>query len=182
MRIEDCKSIKEYAQVVSQNLHDNGIDNILTGGACVSIYSNEKYRSNDLDFLIVDEVKLKKIRLALEELGFKESGRIFLHKKMEISVDLISPPLTVGGEQITKVNEIKENNTFLKLLFPTDCVKDRLAAYFYWDDQQSLNQALMVCAESKVDIENIREWSKREGMMKKFKIFEDEFNFNILKK
>ncbi|MCK5220203.1 MAG: hypothetical protein KAR14_01360 [Candidatus Aminicenantes bacterium] len=176
MKIEDCKNIKEYAQVVSQHLHDRNIDNILTGGACVSIYTNEKYRSNDLDFLIVGDVQFKNIRSALKELGFEEKGRIFLHRKFEISVDLVSPPLTIGEEHITKVNEIKEKNTLLKLLTPTDCVKDRLAAYFHWDDQQSLNQALLVCEDSEVDINDVKEWSQREGMMKKFKIFEDEFN------
>ncbi|MEN8153521.1 MAG: hypothetical protein ABFR75_05810 [Acidobacteriota bacterium] len=174
MKIEDCKNIKEYAQVVSQHLHDRSIDNILTGGACVCIYTNDRYRSNDLDFVILGEVKLKYIKKVLEELGFEEKGRIFLHKKNEISVDLIAPPLTIGEEQITKVNEIREKDTLLKLLSPTDSVKDRLAAYYYWDDQQSLNQALMVCEEYEIDLDDIRDWSLKEGMERKFELFRNE--------
>jgi len=38
----------------------------------------------------------------------------------------------------------------LCLLTPTDCVKDRLAAYFFWNDLQSLGQAVMVVKEIKL--------------------------------
>ena len=116
------------------------------------------------------------VRTALLELGFEEKGRVFLHNKFEISIDLIALPLTVGEENITKVNEIRENDTLLKLLTPTDSVKDRLSAYYHWNDQQALEQALMVCKEQDIDIDNVREWSKREEMQDKFKNFEIRFN------
>lgn len=176
MKLENCKTIKEYALVVSQHLHESGIDNILTGGACVSIYSNEKYKSRDLDFLIPGEVRLTDIKAALSELGFVEKDRVFLHGKIELSIDIIAPPLTVGEEQIRKLNEIREENAILKLLTPTDSVKDRLAAYFHWNDQQAFEQALMVCKDQNVDIDNIREWSRDEGMIEKFIQFKTEFD------
>ena len=71
----------------------------------------------------------------------------------------------------------------LKLLTPTDSVKDRLAAYYHWNDQQSLEQALLVCKEQKVDFKNIREWSNKEGMIDKFIEFKNEYdlrNKNII--
>lgn len=176
MKIEECKTIKEFAQVVSQHLHDREIDNILVGGACVSIYSNEKYRSNDLDIMNIDEVPLNRIREALWELGFEEKGRVFLHKDIEMSVDIVGPPLTIGEEHIRRVNEITEDGKLLKLLSPSDSVKDRLAAYYHWNDQQALEQALMVCEEQKIDIENIRKWSREEGMINKFINFKNEFD------
>ncbi|MDI6740798.1 MAG: hypothetical protein QME74_10605 [Candidatus Edwardsbacteria bacterium] len=40
----------------------------------------------------------------------------------------------------------------LHLLSPTDCVKDRLAAYFHWNDRQSLEQAGLVADNRKIDI------------------------------
>ena len=176
MKIEECKNIKEYAQVVSQHLHNRGIDNILVGGACVSIYSHEKYRSNDLDIMNINEVPLARIKDALWELGFEEKGRIFLHKKIEMSIDIVGPPLTIGEEHIKKINEINEEGMLLKLLTPTDSVKDRLSAYYHWNDQQALEQALMVCKEQDIDIDNVREWSREEGMIDKFINFQIEFD------
>jgi hypothetical protein len=44
-------SIGELAAFISSHLKRNGIDAILSGGSCVSIYSENKYVSLDLDFI-----------------------------------------------------------------------------------------------------------------------------------
>jgi hypothetical protein len=59
----------------------------------------------------------------------------------------------------------------LKLLSPTDCVKDRLAAYYYWNDRQSLEQAILVCADNSIDMKEVERWSRNEGMTAQFDIF-----------
>ena len=59
----------------------------------------------------------------------------------------------------------------LKLLSPTDCVKDRLAAYYHWNDRPSLEQAVLVCQNQSVDLDEVERWSKSEGKGDKFKLF-----------
>lgn len=54
------------------------------------------------------------------------------------------------------------------LLSPTDCVKDRLAAYYHWSDQQALAQAQLVAENNKIDIKEIRRWSKEEDKLAVF--------------
>ena len=49
-----------------------------------------------------------------------------------------------------QVSEISLETGTLLLLSPTDCVKDRLAAYFFWNDRLSLAQALGVAARNAV--------------------------------
>lgn len=44
--------IKTLACFVYELLKKNGIDVVLVGGACVSIYSHNRYQSYDLDFAI----------------------------------------------------------------------------------------------------------------------------------
>jgi hypothetical protein len=51
----------------------------------------------------------------------------------------------------------------LTLLSPTDCVKDRLAAFYHWNDRQCLEQALLVIESRKVDLREIRRWSRVEN-------------------
>jgi hypothetical protein len=51
-------------------------------------------------------------------------------------------------------------------------VKDRLAAFFHWNDKQSFEQALMVAEAQNIDLEAVRQWSKSEGAESKFQIFE----------
>ena len=51
---------------------------------------------------------------------------------------------------------------------PTDCVKDRLAAYYHWGDQQCLVQARLVAEVHEVDFEEVRRWSRVEGKLAEF--------------
>jgi hypothetical protein len=44
-------SIGELAAYVCTHLRENGIHCVLTGGACVSIYTENRYESFDLDFV-----------------------------------------------------------------------------------------------------------------------------------
>ena len=59
------------------------------------------------------------------------------------------------------------------MLTPTDSVKDRLASYYHWNDQQGLDQAISICQEifDRIDLKEIKRWSKKEGQLKKYEIF-----------
>jgi len=48
---------------------------------------------------------------------------------------------------------------------------DRLAAYYHWNDPQSLDQAFMVARRHKIDWTEIKKWSFREGHPEKFEEF-----------
>lgn len=62
----------------------------------------------------------------------------------------------------------------LRLLSPTDCVKDRLAAYFHWDDMQSLAQAALVAYANEIDLAEVESWATREGKREAFVAIRDE--------
>ncbi len=70
----------------------------------------------------------------------------------------------------------------LKIISPTDCVKDRLAGYYHWKDLQSLEQASMVSMATEIDLEEIERWSKVEGKSNEFRRIRDRLvrNLNIL--
>lgn len=166
MRVSSL-SLKDLAITISDYLGRNGIDVVLTGGACVSIYTDNKYMSYDLDYVLIsgDHKRTKEL---LTQIGFYPEDRYFKHTDTEYFLDFVSPPLSVGSEPVKEIAEINKNNKILRLLSSTDCVKDRLAAYYHWDDRQSLNQAVMVCMDNKVDIKEVERWSLNEGMRNKY--------------
>lgn len=164
-------SHRELAAFVSDHLRASGIDTVLTGGACVTIYTRNRYESYDLDFVNIAEVPLAKIETALLQIGFVHEGRIYINKKVKYSIDILNPPLSIGEEKITGMNTIAVKKMLLKLLTPTDSVRDRLAAFYFWNDLQALEQALMVARAKEVDLDLVKKWSKKEGELKKFTIF-----------
>ena len=161
--------LKELASLIYETLKESGINAVLVGGACVSIYSNNRYQSSDLDFATYEE--LKPIEKALAKLGFKRTGRQFSHDQCTYLIDFVNPPISVGHESVHHFNTLKTSIGSLKLLSPTDCVKDRLASFFHWNDAQALEQALMVAEDHSIDLKDLKRWAKAEGFEKKFEEF-----------
>lgn len=163
-------SIKELAAIISKHLTEQDIDAVLVGGACVSIYTENKYTSYDLDF--VSYTSIKDIASALSELGFrKESSRHFIHKGCPYFIEFVAPPLAIGSESVKKKATLQTKVGDIILLTPTDSVKDRLAAFYHWNDQQALEQAVMLTQSQKVNMSEIQRWSEQEGQAKKHKKF-----------
>lgn len=46
-----------------------------------------------------------------------------------------------------------------------------LAAFFFWDDLQSLEQAKMVAMDNDIDLDEVRRWSEAQGYLNKFEDF-----------
>ena len=46
-----------------------------------------------------------------------------------------------------------------------------MAAYFHWDDLQSLEQALWVAEKNEFDLESVKNWAEHEKERKKFEVF-----------
>lgn len=163
----------ELASYVCSELEKSDINVVLSGGSCVEIYSRGDYTSYDLDLINRYNETFFKIKKAMLNLGFKEEGKYFIHEDTKYFIEFPSGPLGVGDEPVNKIDEIKTKYGILKLLTPTDCVKDRLAAYFHWDDEQSLTQAVWVASKNDIDLKNIEKWSIKEQSIEKFNNFKN---------
>ena len=137
---------------------------------CVtSIHSRDRYVSRDLDLVNVHSAKRRAIREAMEEIGFTEEGRCFTHPASALFIEFPPGPLTVGAEPVRHVDETAFATGTLRIISPTDCVKDRLAAYYHWGDRQCLIQASLVAREHEIDLEEVRRWSDAGGKLDEFK-------------
>lgn len=127
----------------------------------VSIYSDDRYLTADLDFVTLSSMDL--VQRAMAELGFKrETGRYFEHPDTDLLVEFPPGPLSIGNVPVTDTDTLTIKGRSLNTLTPTQCVMDRLAAFYHWDDQQALAQAVLVADLHEVDIESIRDWSEEE--------------------
>jgi hypothetical protein len=161
----------ELGAFVQEKLRSNGIDVVLSGGACVSIYSNGTYVSMDLDMIHRDLMTPKRssIRKAMSELGFAEKGRYFVHTDTEFFVEFPKGPPSVGEEPVKEIIDLEETTGILRIISPTDCVKDRLTWFYHDNDKQCLDQAVLVAREHKIDISEIERWSAGEDKNDLFK-------------
>lgn len=169
--------IKELAAIISSHLSKNNIEVVLVGGACVSLYSNNIYLSYDID--LITETPIRQIKPVLEKLGFVNTGsRLFQNPKCKFIIDFPAPPVSIGDDPINKFNNIETRLGTIQLLTPTDCAKDRLADYYFWNDRQSLEQAIMVVKRNKVNFSVIKKWSISQDEMERYKEFIKRYNAN----
>lgn len=169
MKISKKMSIGEFAALIAAYLQTKGISTVLTGGAVVSIYTENKYMSYDADFISPDNQKI--ISKAMEELGFEKYGREFRHKQTNFFVEFPTGPLAIGDQLVEANTELEIKGNKLKLLSPTQSVMDRLAAYFHWNDLQCLDQAIWIAEKHPIEIYKVKAWAKKEGEQDKFNIF-----------
>lgn len=155
----------ELWRFVAAHLARRDIETVLVGGAVVAVYSRGAYRSGDLDFLRVDMIAAGDVRAAMEEIGFeyREDG-YFVHPECgHLFVQFVKGPLGIGGDgSIVPAREVFDG-VELKILSPSDCVCDRLAAYVYDRARECLDQALLVAQAQALDWTRIERWCRAEG-------------------
>ena len=126
-------NLGELAAYVCSHLDCRGIKVVLSGGGCVAIYASDRYSSMDLDFIDRLHTTRRQLKAALEEIDFREQNRYFVHPETQFFLEFPSGPLAVGSEPVAVVEELHLETGTLRLLSATDCVKDRLAAFYYWN-------------------------------------------------
>ncbi|MBC7538560.1 MAG: hypothetical protein H7281_07055 [Bacteriovorax sp.] len=95
------------------------------GKAVVSIYSKGLYESGDLDFALLD-MFVKNLPDFKKTIGFmKKSGRHYEHPDCKhLFVEFPSSFLEIGDDNKIKPDEVILEGTKIKILSPTDCVRD----------------------------------------------------------
>ena len=130
---------------VAWHLEAAGIETVMVGGAVVALYTEGLYQSGDID-LVPDDTMRDRIAGVLAEIGFGPRGRHFIHPQCpQLFVEFPNGPVSIGEEFPIVPDERVVEGQRLKLLSPTDCVKDRLAAFIHWKARDCFDQATLVC-------------------------------------
>lgn len=166
MNIELLKEVKtpeETASIVYELLKVKGIDVVLTGGSCMEIYTHSNYSSFDLDFIANPSIKTEQVINAMVDAGFeKMKNRYFKYPDNDYLVEFPTGPVSLGHEEPKVHNELKTHVGSLKLLTPTNCVKDRLCAYLYHNGEECFSQAIAVAHKNEIDKEDLLRWANKE--------------------
>jgi hypothetical protein len=98
-------SMGALAAFVCSHLKKHGIDVVLADGACVSMYTMNKYQSYDLDFVENITTSRKKLKEVLQKIGFIEEHRYFRNPETEFFLEFPPGPLSFGDEPVREIIE-----------------------------------------------------------------------------
>ncbi len=163
--LKNC-SEEELWRYVAWHLEGAGIRSVLVGGAVVAIHTEGLYRSGDLD-LVPDDAGRTRLAEVLSQIGFVPSrSRYFKHPSCQhLFLEFPRGPVEIGEQFPVVPMEIEVDGRILRLLSPTDSVKDRLAGYIHWKSRANFDQAVLICRRQveKSDLDAVRRWCEREG-------------------
>jgi hypothetical protein len=174
VKLTSRSTLADVARCVSGALEAAGIRAVLTGGACVHIYTKGRLASGDLDYILLDAVSAARLDAAMKVAGFSRRGQAYTHPRSPYVVEFPPGPLAIGADLRVRPVPIRIGRTSVLALSPTDSCRDRLAAFYYWNDRQTLRAAVAIATRRRVDLRRIRAWSRREGFEEKLSVFLEE--------
>jgi hypothetical protein len=166
-------NLREFSITVGSALLEQGIHAVLTGGACASIYTRGRYASGDADFVLSGRIDQGKLDRTMEELGFHREADRYVHSSASFFVEFPAGPLAIGSDVDIHPIEIRWRGKAAQALSATDSCRDRLAAYFHWDDRESLEVAIEIAESNDIDWQKVKSWSEKEGAITLFKEFQE---------
>jgi hypothetical protein len=164
-------SLAAVATAVGDALRREGIRGVLTGGACASLHSGGVVQSSDIDFVLPVHAQRRQLDVVLARLGFHRDGDRYVHPRSRFYLEFPKGPLGIGADRGVRPRVHRVGRAALYVLAPTDSCRDRLAAFYHWQDRQGLEAAVAIAVHRRVDLKRIRSWSLAEGHAEDFEAF-----------
>jgi hypothetical protein len=174
VKIDEDSSLEQVAAAVAATLDRAGIRAVLTGGAAAVIYTGGEYQSEDLDFILQSSPTQARLDQVLSEIGFTRKRDHYVHQVSSFFIEFPRGPLSIGRDIGIRPVEARVGRQGVLALSATDSCRDRLAAFYHWNDRQSLETAVRIALRNRVDFQLIRGWSAEEGMETKYNEFRQE--------
>ena len=176
MKLTKNSTIAEVIEAVGQALQAAGIETVLVGGACATVYSGGLYESGDLDLIVRSTPTQQDLDRALASVGFRRKVAEYVHAASGYVVEFVRGPISLGKDLRIKPTLMKVGRIHVPALSPTDSCRDRLLHFYHWNDPQALDAAVAIALRNPVNLSSIRRWSAGEGMSDRFEEFRAELS------
>jgi hypothetical protein len=140
LKLTAASTLGTVTLAVGSALRAEGIRAVLTGGACVCLYTRGAYHSKDIDLVVETQVTRSELDGAMGTVGFFRRGDHYEHPRARFHVEFPPGPLAIGDDLAIRPVEIRRSGLRALALSATDCCRDRLAAFYHWNDRQSLRR------------------------------------------
>ena len=90
-------------------------------------------------------------------------------------MDFSSPPIDIGNKNDPEIREDQYDGKLIRILTPTECIKDRLHKAFHWKDELALKASLEVALSRPFSIGKVKKFWADNNIMPKFHEFETQF-------
>ena len=155
MNLEDL-TLAEIAAVVYRHLREVGVEAVVVGGSSITIHVPAVYTSADIDLALISGFNRSKVAKTLERLGFHERGRDFVHPGVPYTIDLVAETPYIDQRAIKDFATVHTSEGPVRTYYIEDAAADRIAAWVYWSDSESLDVAERALSAAAKNVERDR--------------------------
>jgi hypothetical protein len=137
VKIDRDSPLEQVAAAVAAALDAAGLRAVLTGGAAAVIHSGGDYESEDLDFILESSPTQERLDEVLAEIGFSRKRDHYIHRASPFFIEFVRGPLAIGRDIRIRPIEMRVGQQRILALSATDSCRDRLAAFYHWNDRQT---------------------------------------------
>ena len=119
----------------------------VVGGSAIEIYTNGAYVSGDIDLIVADPAKVKRV---LRIWRFKDEGKLWTHPKLGLFVDLVGTENN-GSNRLTRIVQTQYGSVRLGAV--EDLIIKRLVEVRYWGQKPALAQAILLTRQYGADLD-----------------------------
>ena len=171
MKLDAGTPLPDVVAAVARALKRAKIQAVLVGDACASLHAEGAATSYDLDFILQSPVRQAELDSAMGTVGFTRERDHYRHPACPFWVEFPAGPIGIGEAGDIRPTALVVRRVSVRTLSATDACRDRLAAYYHWNDVQSLATAVEIVRRRRVNMRLIEEWSASEGAAAEFAIF-----------
>jgi hypothetical protein len=145
-------SLAEVAAIVGAELAKAGVRACVVGGSSITVHAPEAYVSHDIDLAILTGIDRRTIEGVLRTIGYVRQGRSFVHPESQWTIDIVADTPYIASRPITTYASVATNFGPVCTYELEDAIADRIAAFLFWNDSQSLDVAERFVAKRARDI------------------------------
>ena len=136
--ITSASSLREVAATIAHALAARGVTVVVVGASAITAHAHHVHNAQTLDFAVPSGLKTAVIEETLAGLGFAPSGGLFYSASSPFSIRFVAEMPRVHERTITNYETIDTRHGPFFALSIEDAVADRIAAYLFAHDSQSL--------------------------------------------
>lgn len=149
--ITAASSLRDVIATIATALAGRGVSIVVVGASAIAAHSHRVHTPQTIEFAVPSGMQSETIDETLRALGFSKSGRRYAGSASPFGVEFVGEVPRIRNHQVTEFETIQTSSGPFQTLSIEDAVADRIAAYLYAHDPQSLH-----VAESALDQLNVQ--------------------------
>jgi len=139
--ITAASSLRDVVATIANALAARGISVVVVGASAITAHSHRVHTPQTIEFAVPSGMQSEAIEDTLRALGFTRNGRTYSNGASPFDLEFVGEMPRIRNRTVTEYETIETSSGPFQTLRIEDAVADRIAAYLYAHDSQSLHVA-----------------------------------------